>query len=196
MQAPKFFLILGLALAFLAAPGLEASSIYTYTGNDFTVAFGPYTTSDFVTVSVTLSSPLPYNSALTQYTPTAFAFSDGVDTLTSSTPDIDADGFLFATTNGVITTWYEYLWMNAGLPAIVTCGGVISCAPETVDQGETTTAFANVENDPGGWSGATLGSPAPEPSPIIMTFTGFLLIVGVIRYQGKRRAMRASGSTC
>jgi hypothetical protein len=196
MKARKLLWMLGLAVAFLVVPGLEAGTIYTYTGNDFTVAFAPYTRSDFVTVSVTLSSPLPYNSGLTEYTPTAFSFSDGVDTLTNSTPDIDSDGFYFATANGVITTWYGYIWMNPGEePEITTCGGVISCDPNTLDQGETLTSFAYVENDPGVWSGATQGAPAPEPSPVIMTSTGVLLLAGTMRYQRKRRAMRVSEST-
>jgi hypothetical protein len=83
----------GLSLAFLVAPWLEAANIYTYTGHDFTVVNGPYTTSDFESVSVTLSSPLAYNSGLTGYTPTAFSFSDGVQTLTNFTPNMDAEGF-------------------------------------------------------------------------------------------------------
>ena len=59
----------GLSLAFLVAPWLEAANIYTYTGHDFTVVNGPYTTSDFESVSVTLSSPLPYNSLRATHPP-------------------------------------------------------------------------------------------------------------------------------
>ena len=188
MKTLKLRWVLFLALA--AAPVLEAGTIYSYTGNDFTVFNGPYTGSDFETVSVTLSAPLPYNSSFTFYTPDAFSFSDGVDTLTDSTPDINSDGFGFATTNGVITTWYEYVWIGAGeLPAIATCGDVISCSGLTLDQGQTTTNFAYNQEDAGTWTGATQAAPVPEPSPGIVTVTGVLLIAGTIQYRRRRRAM-------
>ena len=58
---------------------------YQYTGNPFTFVTGPYTTSDFVTGMVTLAGPLPPNMP-SPVTPTAFTFSDGVQTITNLTP--------------------------------------------------------------------------------------------------------------
>src|SRR5438477_4971362 len=55
---------------------------YQYTGNPFTSAIPPYTTSMFVTGMVTLARPLPPNFSGTVH-PTAFTFSDGVQTITN-----------------------------------------------------------------------------------------------------------------
>src|SRR5689334_11307437 len=57
---------------------------YQYTGNPFTYVSGAYTTSDFVTVMLTLAAPLPSNFE-GYVTPTAFTFSDGVQTITELT---------------------------------------------------------------------------------------------------------------
>src|SRR5271154_297201 len=73
----------GLAIAVVLQWGMPAGSaqtyIYTYTGNDFTSASGPYTTSAKVTGSITLSAPLGDNY---EGNPSAtllnFNFSDGV----------------------------------------------------------------------------------------------------------------------
>jgi hypothetical protein len=77
---------------------------YKYTGNPFTTAIGRYTTSDFVTVTVTLASPLAPNMPFTRVTPMSFSLSDGVQTIT----DHNAVSFkmIVATgPTGLITHW-------------------------------------------------------------------------------------------
>jgi hypothetical protein len=56
-----FVFVLGVVLVLAtAARTAKAGSItYTYTGNDFNVVTGSYTTEDFLSASFTLSSPLP-----------------------------------------------------------------------------------------------------------------------------------------
>ena len=75
-----------------------------YTGNPFTFAMAPYTTSDFVTAMVTLAGPLGPNMPLTEVTPTAFTMSDGVQTLRRT--GTQSLGFRFATNaRGEINFW-------------------------------------------------------------------------------------------
>ena len=79
---------------------------YQYTGNPFTFVDGAYTTSDFVSVMVTLAGPLGANMPLTEVTPIAFTLFDGVQTLSNTTPNLSARDFRFATNaNGEIISW-------------------------------------------------------------------------------------------
>ncbi len=71
-----------LALGFIAlisTSALAQTYIYTYTGNDFTSASGPYTTSDKITGSITFSAPLGDNySGNPSATMLSYNFTDGV----------------------------------------------------------------------------------------------------------------------
>ena len=78
------FLALGFVLA--AAPVYADSYTYTYTGNDYTFAQPPYTTSMNVTGSFTLANPLPANLPVGDITAltTSWQFNDGVTIWSSS----------------------------------------------------------------------------------------------------------------
>lgn len=104
-------LALTVAIFALPMPLLADSVTYTYTGLDFTSVDGPYTTSDSVTGSITLDAPLADDlTGLTAIAPASFSFTDGVDTITNTTPDLTAD-LIEVETNptGDITGWYIYL---------------------------------------------------------------------------------------
>jgi len=99
---PKVLLALtGVAALSLAYPASVQAvpTTYKYTGNPFTAVSGPYTTSMFVTVMVTLAAPLPPNfEGLVN--PTAYILSDGVQTLQTG------GGFFIVTgPTGLITGW-------------------------------------------------------------------------------------------
>src|SRR5262249_53949520 len=107
---PKILLALtGVAALSLAYPASVQAvpTTYRYTGNHFTEVSGPYTTSMFVTVMVTLAAPLGANMPeFTDITPISFTLFDGVQTLSSSTPGIFIDAFQVGTNaEGLITSW-------------------------------------------------------------------------------------------
>lgn len=104
---------LALAVSLFTAAPARASVIYTYTGNTFTqvVADGPvtpsepYTTSDRVTGFMRFASPLAADlTPLTAVTPTAFSFSDGINTITERNATI-ADFSVTTDGAGLIARW-------------------------------------------------------------------------------------------
>src|SRR5215469_7229298 len=96
------------ALSIAYPPSVQAvPTKYVYTGNPFTFATGPYSTSNFVTAMITLAGPLGANMPLTEVTPIAFTLSDGVQTITNRGPGfVFFTSFLFATdASGAISMW-------------------------------------------------------------------------------------------
>ena len=119
------------ALILLAASQASASTIYLYTGNNFT--FAPnldqvgstapgdlYTTADSVSVIMELSAPLAANLVFSTYvTPLSFSLSDGVHTITNA--NATNSGFAFSTDAfGNIDNWF----VSASIFAPTTGGGI------------------------------------------------------------------------
>jgi hypothetical protein len=94
----------GIVMAVLGAASANANVTYLYTGPNFTTAGSPYTTSNNVTASITLSAaPGPSFSPIF---PIDFSFSDGVQTITNLTPNVSVVNFSFsADAMGAITRW-------------------------------------------------------------------------------------------
>jgi len=108
-----------LSLVLGAASLCSAGTItYNYTGNDFTYAVAPYTTSDSVTGSFTMASPLPpglVGQPNQSVNPSSYNFSDGILSYTSTNGsdlffDISTD------TRGAISGWL-----------IQVCEGAVAC---------------------------------------------------------------------
>jgi hypothetical protein len=175
-----FTAVAALSLAYPASVHAVPTT-YKYTGNPFTdVTDPPYTTSDFVTGMVTLAGPLAPNMPLTTISPTAFTFSDGVQTLTNLTP---FTLFQFATgSTGAITQWnivlasqLDHIIVTRNAPGDVEDGGRFSLF-----------VFGNNANSAGTW--AISASVADTGSTLsLMTLT--LMALGLVA----RRFQRAAG---
>jgi hypothetical protein len=82
------------AAIFGLTPLAKAKVIYTYTGNDFNTFFtydpvdytNPLSSSDFLTIQLTLANSLGANSALAAVGVLAMSASDGLHTFTLSDP--------------------------------------------------------------------------------------------------------------
>jgi hypothetical protein len=164
------------AFAFsLSSLAARADVVYDYTGADFTSVTGPYTTSDSVTGSFTVASPLEDNLNLLIITPVSFSFSDGQQTLTNANA---ASEFHISTdAAGDVTGWIISIELNhGGGAAILSTSGA---GYGSQDEGESPTSsgfsytagsFTEVPATP---------SPVPEPQSWALMLTGLALLLAL-----------------
>ena len=180
----------GVAALSLAYPASVQAvpTTYQYTGNPFTVATGPYSTSDFVTAMVTLAGPLGANMPLTQVIPTAFTLSDGVQTLRSTTPALAFQDFRFATNaRGEINFWI--VDVNAGRPDIFTFN-LFGHGSE--DSGSTREGVGFNLDTPGAWSLASVADTGSTLSLMTLTLMALGLVARRFQRADRARAGRSS----
>jgi hypothetical protein len=169
-------ILLVAALFCLSGFAAKAAVTYDYTGLDFTRVIGAYTTSDSVTGSFTLASPLGDNLSLSVITPVSFSFSDGVNTITSANASIS----LFEVNtdaSGNMIYWNITLSLN---------GADISTADGLGD-------LAGFGGSSGGnHASGTMtlaATPVPEPGswPLLLTGAGLLV---ALRFGARRQNER------
>ena len=184
-----FTSVAALSLAYPASVQAVPTT-YVYTGNPFTNVSGPYSTSDFVTAMVTLANPLPPNTPLTQVTPLAFTFSDGVQTITNQ--EATGSFFAFATgPTGMITFWQDQV-IFSGLRIMGEISNSILTFREPVGGLVVDAGFADIPERgmgrnvgaPGTW--ATAGVPDAGSSLALLSLS--LTALGVAARQFKRAA--------
>ena len=176
-------------LAWITSPA-TADVIYQYTGNPFTTVASPYTTSDFVSGTIALSSILPPNLNQAPIQANAFSFSDGVQTLTSANLGLPTDSLVSTDGSGAIAGFWEFVFggRNPEAPIIQTLNALQGMqGPVTQDEGRLGNLAMGAPigantNSPGVW---TL---VPEPS------TALLLASGVVGLAVRRRRAREGAS--
>jgi len=179
-----FPLVSATALLLAGMVPAPANTIYTYTGNDFTFfADSTLTTSDFISASVTLASPLAENLSNANETAAALSWSitDQVSTINQASPDAVADLTLFFSTNstGVITSWeFQDTAGNCATNCLQLVTQYFPQFPEDdLDQSSAcvnnTCGIPSANNDttPGVWHVSTTAS-APEPSSMVLAGLG------------------------
>jgi hypothetical protein len=195
------------ALMLVAAVNVaNASTVYTYTGNNFlgiidnTPPAGTYTTSMSVTGSFTLQNPLPANSLVTDITANvlSFSFSDGRNTITNLNATFAT--FQIGTALGNINSWF----VNAMSAPIFTAVGdqhgamttlneafiiddatTIECTQFSIACTGTGLDEASILANAGTWSVSTSETPLPAALPLFATGLGAL---GLLGWRRKRKA--------
>jgi hypothetical protein len=167
-------------LLVLPAP-LLADTVYTYTGNTFTSATAPFTTSDSVTGSFTVASPLGANLPLGAISATAFSFSDGINTLSDTTSSVVSDFSIETDASGAVTSWLIVLQVP-GVMSITTVNEFGVAVEDLGGIGEDLSGLplfgGSNEGDPSTWTMTTTEDPSPsavpEPSSLALLGTGVL----------------------
>jgi hypothetical protein len=167
-------------------PRANADTTYTYTGNDYTSAQSPFTTSDSISGSFTIATLAP---SLTNdfITPTSWSFSDGINQYTNIN---GSTGIFEVTTNaqGAIEYWDVNIENAAGSWVFLTTDEPASppffFAQVVDDVSELSPVDCSnceiVQNDPGTWS-----SVVPEPSALVLVSSGLLALAFVARKRGR-----------
>ena len=187
----KIILLFAVAnTAALLSQPMFADITYTYTGNPFTSVTGPpYNTSDRVTGTVTLASPLGINLPFgTAVTPLAFSFSDGVQTITNLNAN-PGSIFEFGTgPTGAITGWGIGVDTGAVLPP----DSITTFLPfdplSAFDRGHLagfSTPTGQVSDNPGVWT--TVPAVSDTGSTLALLFLS-LTALGVAARRLKRAA--------
>ena len=179
-----------IAIPLLAISGLSpaAAATYNYTGLLFTTTFGTYTQSDRVTGSVTFAAPLAPSIGTilipVSETPTAFSFSDGVQTITNLSV-FGTPVFQFTTdATGAIIRWNVDIFSNT-TNNIETYYYASQDQDDGHNQQGPILAYGVIV-DPlyGVWTSASSTTPLPTALPLFATGLGAL---GLLGWRRKRK---------
>jgi hypothetical protein len=174
----------------LAAPSL-ADTVYTYTGNSFTQAVAPITTSDFVTASFTVASPLAPNSEFSNqllgalpFDPISWDISTAGYTISNTTPGVIDGLSVWTDSQGNIVDWIFGAEAESVPGQIETDrDGLSSFVGD--HYGTVNPSFNS--NDPGVWTISTSTSPTvPEPQSLLLVTTGLLGLLLTVRRKLQR----------
>ena len=188
INMPKVTTLVRLALGFVALSSISGQAqtyIYTYTGNDFTSASGPYTTSDNITANLVLSAPLGANyEGSPNATLLNFGINDGVYQDLPSLPNMYVADFTFGTdSSGDIVSWdfamigfheYQNPILSVTMITINQPGDVMDST--SIDTPNGNIGAGSVSANPGVWVETIV--PEPSVGSLFVSFAALVLAFG------------------
>jgi hypothetical protein len=185
----------------------HADVVYEYSGNNFASFYGGYTSDDSISGRLAFAFALGDNFNLASVNPTSFSFSDGVQTISNTSPALAFTQFLISTNAaGDITDWEISLheWSGTGQRVIVTTFPsplYVDTAGFVANVGWAPSVTAAAYSfTPGVWWQPTEGaapaagrpvSGVPEPSTWAMMILGFAGI-GFMAYRRRSQLSLAT----
>lgn len=159
-----------------------ADVIYQYTGNPFTTVSSPYTTNNFISLTMDLPSAVPPSSSDFVLNSLTYTFSDGVQTLTQSNSMFG--GLVSTDQNGAITSWD--VAATAALDAQNTVSNAIATENDANGVQDGGAINLNIPQDSN--MGANAGNPGtwtlvPEPSTLTLFAVGLSALGAVTRHR-------------
>jgi hypothetical protein len=187
IQALAFFMAF---TSLLTAPAL-ADTVYTYTGNPFTHVVAPITTSDFVSASFTVASPLAPDSEFSNellgalpINPISWDVSTAGYTLSNTTPGVIVGLNFWTDSQGNIVDWIFGAEAESVPGQIETDRDGLS--DFVGDNFGTVNPSFNSDN-PGVWTISTsTPSAVPEPQSLLLVTTGLLGVLSTVRRNLRR----------
>lgn len=183
-----------LALGFIALVSTSAPAqtyVYTYTGNDYTSASGPYATSDKVTGFITFSAPLGDNyEGNPSATILGFIFTDGVgpqNIIGGPGGLVDGRGqvTIFGTdSSGAIVSWnfdiLNFLPPNSSeTKGIQTENDSVNVVDSgNLDEATGIVGEGSVTSNPGVWVETIVPAPEPSAGLLFVSFAALVLASG------------------
>lgn len=182
-------IVLSAAVLLSLTAAAHADTVYTYTGNDFTYATSPYTTSDSVSGTLTLASALSPNTSVLVAGPNliSFSFTDGINTITNTTANLAQSVIDLETdASGNITQWdLNFSTADPSHPGyyaeIIRSNGASAGEDSAYYEVALSTHEGEVLTS-GSWTSAAVApSPAPEPNTLLLLGSGMLGLAAFAR---------------